>query len=326
MQIGPGGEHLSYMAAIINEKHRAAGRGGSGAVMGSKNLRALVCGGDRKIPVFDEAALVQCNKECIAHGSEGGMGAGVVAQFKSTGTSAEYDSCVLQADMPIKNWTGVPDDITEEQMENLTGMIMDPKFKVSKTGCDSCYIKCSAVYKLNRGKYELEHAARPEYESLGAFGAMLAKRRSRRGRHIEPPLQRIRLRHALLRQHHLLADGLLQQRHLYPRGAGRHRPQVGRRRGDSRDRRKNLRGTRASACRSTSPPAPPPGHSGRAKNASSPPAASSCPCTARASTPASRASFQYDPTPGRHIKGGRGVPFGHAPMGGQVQLREHGEG
>jgi aldehyde:ferredoxin oxidoreductase len=92
------------MAAIINEKHRAAGRGGSGAVMGSKNLKALVCGGSAKITVHDEAALVACNKECIAHGSEGGRGAGVVAQFKSTGTSAEYDSCVLQADAPIKNW------------------------------------------------------------------------------------------------------------------------------------------------------------------------------------------------------------------------------
>ena len=173
MQIGPGGEHLSYMAAIINEKHRAAGRGGSGAVMGSKNLRALVCGGDHKIAVYDETALVACNKECIAHGAEGGRGSGVVAQFKSTGTSAEYDSCVQLADAPIKNWAGVPDDMTEEEMANLTGMVMDPKYKVGKTGCDSCYIKCSAIYKLNRGKYDLEHAARPEYESLGAFGSMM---------------------------------------------------------------------------------------------------------------------------------------------------------
>ena len=173
MQIGTAGEHLSYMAAIINEKHRAAGRGGSGAVMGSKNLKALVCKGDAKISVFDDAALVACNKECIAHGSEGGMGAGVVAQFKSTGTSAEYDSCVMLADAPIKNWDGTPDDLTEEEASNLTGMIMDPMFKVGKAGCNSCYIKCSAVYELNKGKYNLKHAARPEYESLGSFGSML---------------------------------------------------------------------------------------------------------------------------------------------------------
>ena len=173
MQIGTAGEHLSYMAAIINEKHRAAGRGGSGAVMGSKNLKALVCKGNAKIEVYDDAALVACNKECIAHGSKGGMGEAPVSQFKSTGTSEEYASCVMLADAPIKNWTGVPDDMTEEEMENLTGMIMDPMFKVGKAGCNSCYIKCSAVYELNKGKYNLKHAARPEYESLGSFGSML---------------------------------------------------------------------------------------------------------------------------------------------------------
>jgi aldehyde:ferredoxin oxidoreductase len=173
MQIGPGGERLSYMAAIINEKHRAAGRGGPGAVMGSKKLKALVCRGTHTIEVQDDAALVAANKKCIAHGSEGGMGAGVVAQFKSTGTSAEYDSCVLQADAPIKNWLGAPEDMTEEEAANLTGMIMDPKFKIGKDGCNSCYIKCGAIYKLNTDKYKTEHATRPEYESLGAFGSML---------------------------------------------------------------------------------------------------------------------------------------------------------
>ncbi len=173
MQIGTAGEHLSYMAAIINEKHRAAGRGGSGAVMGSKNLKALVCKGDAKIDVYDDAALVACNKKCIEHGSKGGMGEAPVTQFKSTGTSEEYASCVMLADAPIKNWGGVPDDMTEEEMENLTGMIMDPMFKVGKAGCNSCYIKCSAVYEVNKGKYNLKHAARPEYESLGSFGSML---------------------------------------------------------------------------------------------------------------------------------------------------------
>ncbi len=173
MQIGTAGEHLSYMAAIINEKHRAAGRGGCGAVMGSKNLKALVCKGSAKVTIYDDAALVACNKECIAHGSAGGMGAGVVAQFKTTGTSEEYASCVMLADAPIKNWGGVPDDMTEQEMENLTGMVMDPLFKVGKAGCHSCYIKCSADYKVDKGKYHLEHAARPEYESLGSFGSML---------------------------------------------------------------------------------------------------------------------------------------------------------
>ncbi|NLO98111.1 MAG: aldehyde ferredoxin oxidoreductase family protein [Peptococcaceae bacterium] len=171
--IGPGGEHLSYMAAIINE-HRAFGRGGSGAVMGSKNLKAVACRGNAKVLVKDEDALVACNKECIAYGSEGGRGEAIVAQFKTTGTSAEYDSCVMMADAPIKNFAGIPEiDITEEQARALTGMEMDPKFKIGKDGCNNCYIKCGAKYKLNRGKYKTDHATRPEYESLGAFGSML---------------------------------------------------------------------------------------------------------------------------------------------------------
>ncbi len=312
MQIGTGGEHLSWMAAIINEKHRAAGRGGSGAVMGSKNLKALVCGGSAKITVHDEAALVACNKECIAHGSEGGRGAGVVAQFKSTGTSAEYDSCVLQADAPIKNWAGVPDEMTEEEMENLTGMIMDPKYKVAKTGCDSCYIKCSAVYKLNRGKYELEHAARPEYESLGAFGSMLLNGDSdtavilnhlcnqygydtisfgntiawlmecyEKGIVSKEELGGIDLKWGdpdaiiAIAEKICAYEGIGVQLNLASRGAAR---ALG----------------KGEECLVTASGIELPMHGARFN-------------------PGMARIFQYDPTPGRHIKGGRGVPNGHAP-------------
>jgi aldehyde:ferredoxin oxidoreductase len=312
MQIGTGGEHLSYMAAIINEKHRAAGRGGSGAVMGSKNLKALVCGGNAKIPVHDEAALVTCNKACIAHGSEGGKGAGVVAQFKSTGTSAEYDSCVLQADAPIKNWAGAPEDMTEEEMEALTGMIMDPKYKIAKSGCDSCYIKCSAVYKLNKGKYELEDAARPEYESLGAFGSMLLNGDSatavilnhlcneygydtisfgntiawlmecyEKGIVTRDELGGIDLKwgdsEAILAIAEKICnyEGIGVQLNLASRGAAR---ALG----------------KGEECLVTASGIELPMHGARFN-------------------PGMARIFQYDPTPGRHIKGGRGVPNGHAP-------------
>ena len=174
-QIGPGGEHMSHMAAIINDTHRAAGRGGSGAVMGSKKLKAFVCrGGNADVPVKDDAALVACNKECIDHGSEGGRGAGIVAQFKTLGTSAEYDSCVMMADAPIKNWSGAPEvDISEEQAVALAGRVTDPVYRVKNLGCANCYIKCGAQYRLDHEKYKNEHATRPEYESLGAFGSMM---------------------------------------------------------------------------------------------------------------------------------------------------------
>ena len=174
-QIGPGGEHMSYMSAVINDTHRSASRGGPGAVMGSKKLKAVVCrGGETQLQISDEAELVECNKECIAHGAPGGRGAGIVAQFKTLGTSAHYNSCVMMADAPIKNWTGVPEaDITEEQADALNGHATDPKYRVGGIGCSNCYIKCGAQYRLDHKKYKLDHATRPEYESLGAFGSMM---------------------------------------------------------------------------------------------------------------------------------------------------------
>jgi len=174
-QIGPAGENLSYIAGIINDTHRAAGRGGSGAVMGSKKLKAVVCrGGNAEIPVKDDAALVALNKDCVDYGKNGNRGEGIQSQFKVLGTSANYNSCVMMADAPIKNWLGVPDiDITEEMVDALNGHITDPKYKVGSVGCSNCYIKCGAEYKLESGKYKLEHATRLEYESLGALGCAI---------------------------------------------------------------------------------------------------------------------------------------------------------
>jgi len=175
MQIGPGGENKSYMAAIVNDAHRVAGRGGSGAVMGSKKLRALVCrGGSAKIDVKNDSALMDVNLECLEHGKPGGRGEKPVAQFKVLGTSANYDSCVMSADAPIKNWLGVPGaDITEEQAAALAGRNTDPKYKTGRSGCSSCYIKCSAEYNVQHKKYKLGHTTRLEYESLGALGCMI---------------------------------------------------------------------------------------------------------------------------------------------------------
>lgn len=174
-QIGPAGENLSYMAAIINDTHRAAGRGGSGAVMGSKKLRAIVCrGGTAEIAVKDEAALVEINKDCVEHGKPGNPGAGPQSGFKALGTSAHYNSCVMSADAPIKNWLGIPDiDITEEMADAINGHMMDPVYKTSSVGCANCFLKCGAQYKLDTGKYKTDHATRPEYETLGAFGSMI---------------------------------------------------------------------------------------------------------------------------------------------------------
>ena len=168
--IGPGGEHLSSMAAVITDCHRAAARGGPGAVIGSKKLKGIVARGAQVVPVYDDAAVVAVNKEWNGHAT--GRGAVPVGKFRVTGTSSDYDSSVYMSDAGIKNWLGTPDEMTDEQIKNLTGAAMDPKYKTGKNGCNACPVQCGAIYEIKNETHTL-HGSRPEYESLGAFGSML---------------------------------------------------------------------------------------------------------------------------------------------------------
>lgn len=61
--IGPAGERLSHMAAVMNDEHRAAARGGSGSVMGSKKLKAVVVRGNQKTEMAYPEKVVAINKE-----------------------------------------------------------------------------------------------------------------------------------------------------------------------------------------------------------------------------------------------------------------------
>jgi aldehyde:ferredoxin oxidoreductase len=173
LQIGPAGAYLSPIAALINDGHRAAGRGGSGGIFGSKNLKALVCKGNQRYDTYDADLLLEINKRSLAHGKPGGPMHEVVEDFGLRGTSGEYDSCVIVSDTPIKNWYGTPEELTDERAVSLSGRDMDPKFHVKKDGCMLCHVRCGAIYQIDKHGYKLDHATRPEYESLGSFGSML---------------------------------------------------------------------------------------------------------------------------------------------------------
>ena len=169
--IGPGGEHMSNMAAVMNDGHRAAGRGGSGAVMGSKKLKAIVCRGNRKTAVSDSAAVTEINKGWKQFSQEGPT-AGSIENYSTKGTAASYEMCFLTADAGIKNWGGFPGDLTEEKVKNLTSAVMDPMYMTKKYACNACQIGCGAIYHVKNKDNDFE-SCRPEYETLGAFGSML---------------------------------------------------------------------------------------------------------------------------------------------------------
>ena len=163
--IGPSGEMQIPMACVMNDEGRAAGRGGAGAVMGSKNLKAIACRGSMKTPVADETRLRAASKtlhEVIAHHP-------VVSQFTPYGTAIQLEHSWVTGDTPNKNWNK---GLWKEGGLALSGRRMAETILVPHGACQGCFIRCARWIKIPSGPFAMEGPG-PEYETLAAFGNML---------------------------------------------------------------------------------------------------------------------------------------------------------
>ncbi len=163
--IGPAGEKQVRLASIMNDEQRAAGRGGAGAVMGSKNLKAVAVRGDRKVAVADEAGLREVARrvrEAIKHHP-------VVSQFTPYGTASLLEHSWVSGDTPNMNWAKGE---WREGCEKLNGRTMAETILVPHAGCHGCFIRCARWIKIDKGRFAMEGPG-PEYETLCAFGTML---------------------------------------------------------------------------------------------------------------------------------------------------------
>ncbi|WP_258361143.1 aldehyde ferredoxin oxidoreductase family protein [Moorella sulfitireducens (nom. illeg.)] len=171
--IGPAGEHLSLMAAVINDGHRAAARGGSGAVMGSKKLKAVVVRGTGEIRVADRQRLSELNKairEAIANPPDNVFGQ-YVRGFANLGTGSTTTPSVLSGDAPVKNWGGIGiEDFGVERAKKVGNQSFNENYFVKKYACAFCPLACGAIYRVDGGKWPLGITERPEYETAAAFG------------------------------------------------------------------------------------------------------------------------------------------------------------
>ncbi len=169
--IGPGGERQSLLACIMNDRHRAAGRGGPGAVMGSKKLKAIAVRGTGEVPVADPVRMKAVNRSVRAAMKDGPM-AEMMAGFGEYGTGVGNVGSALSGDSPVKNWGGVGVvDFGEEAANNLAVPPLDAKYKTRAYGCASCPLACGAHYEVNDGPWPIGHGDRPEYETWAAFGS-----------------------------------------------------------------------------------------------------------------------------------------------------------
>ncbi len=167
--IGPAGESLSLMSGIVNEKGRIAARGGVGAVMGSKRLKAIavLSKNKSKIPVPEPQQLKLALKNYTHKVKESPFHQGLSNEGTAGGTS----HLLSIGDCPTKNWNSTGTDSMETGYK-LNSSNME-QYKIKKYGCHACIIRCGATLKVSEGKFATsDEIHRPEYETSAAFGTL----------------------------------------------------------------------------------------------------------------------------------------------------------
>lgn len=157
--IGPAGENLSKIAAIMNDLGRAAGRSGVGAVMGSKNLKAIVVKGNNKVEIAEPDKLKEVFSVCMKKIKENGVtGQGLPAY----GTAVLVNIINENGVFPTNNFQYS----TFDQAEEISGETLADKYLKKKDPCFRCPIACGRYCEVD----DIEGAG-PEYETVWAFGS-----------------------------------------------------------------------------------------------------------------------------------------------------------
>lgn len=198
--IGPAGEKRCRFAGISTDGGRYAGRSGLGAVMGSKNLKAVVAAGNRRVGVVDPDGIKTLTK-AFRKRLEGGKSlhwllgdrllgflgwvtrkgpvtsrqpADLFRQvLKKYGTAGLTALSAESGDSPIKNWGGVGYADFPLSRSQKIGAEALAAYEVKKYGCFACPLRCGGIVQVNDGPYPISEMHRPEYETVCGFGGLV---------------------------------------------------------------------------------------------------------------------------------------------------------
>jgi aldehyde:ferredoxin oxidoreductase len=162
--IGPAGENGVRYAAIMNDRHRAAGRCGLGAVMGAKRLKAVVCAGRATIPLADPGRFAGAVAKQRAYIDESILKIG----FEAYGTNMIADMVNVRGGYPTRNWQRG----TFEHIDRVNGQAMTESVLVSGVSCFACPVACGRSTEIREGLWQGKKGEGPEYESTNTLGAM----------------------------------------------------------------------------------------------------------------------------------------------------------
>lgn len=163
--IGLAGENLVKYANIISEQ-RAAGRTGMGAILGSKNLKAIIVKGSNiELDTANKEGLdkaIQTARDYV----KSSFATKMLGQF---GTAAALDLYNVRSELSIKyhtqpNWA---------KARNISGVSMTETILVKQMFCHSCVIGCGRIIKIKEGKYKTSEIKGPEYETICGYGSLI---------------------------------------------------------------------------------------------------------------------------------------------------------
>ncbi len=163
--IGPAGENLVKFACIINDRNRAAGRPGFGAVMGDKKLKALVVGGTKDKPFAEPEALTAYNKE-FARWLMEDPASKSLGKYGSAGAVEALDELGI---LPTRNFR----EGTFPGARAISGQRMAETMLARRETCTACPVVCKRAVKTTfNGESVSDEYGGPEYETVGALGSL----------------------------------------------------------------------------------------------------------------------------------------------------------
>jgi aldehyde:ferredoxin oxidoreductase len=163
--IGPAGENLVKIAGIMSgpsDHVRAAARGGMGALLGSKNLKAIVVRGKQRPEYPDQKAFRDEVKLQNAFIKENSIG------MSNFGTAGGVVGTEKFGDMPMRNWTLGSWD----EAKQVSGQTIYDKYLVKHSFCFACPIGCGKEVEVVEGEYPVPRGEGVEYETIGGFAGM----------------------------------------------------------------------------------------------------------------------------------------------------------
>lgn len=162
LNIGPAGEKMHPIACVTCDGHSFAGREGVGAVMGSKNLKAVACWGSREVPVYDKENADRVCRELFKLIHTNGAGQ---RQFGTTGSVSKLEA---MGNLPIKYWRG---EAFAFQATKISAPYYNELLNVKPRPCENCPVGCHRHIDVMLDNGEHLDCNGPEYETLGMFGS-----------------------------------------------------------------------------------------------------------------------------------------------------------